>query len=143
MCSVVCFIVTITFCMTKKILVADDDPAILDSLQLLLELAHYHVITTMDGQVIPYMKKDKPDLLLLDIRMGQVDGRDICRKLKTDESTKCIPIIMISASRDIEKSSHDAGADDFLAKPFDMDILLKKVEHCMLPDTKRQKGLKS
>jgi CheY-like chemotaxis protein len=60
--------------------------------------------------------------------MSGEDGRDICKKLKQDPLTKNIPVIMISASRDIKESAMEAGADDFLAKPFEMDDLLKKIE---------------
>lgn len=110
-----------------KILVADDDPAICDAMQLMLEEEGYIVITTVDGETIYKMEKEFPDLLLLDIWMSGQDGREICRYLKKKELTKNIPIIMVSASRDIEKSAKEAGADDFLAKPFKMDDLLHKV----------------
>jgi CheY-like chemotaxis protein len=112
----------------KKILVADDDPSIVDAIQLMLELYDYDVTTTVDGETIYKMEKDYPDLLLLDIWMSGQDGREICKYLKNNPLTKNIPIIMISASRDIVESAKDAGADDFIAKPFQMDELLKKVE---------------
>lgn len=110
-----------------KILVADDDPAILDSIRMLLELNGYEVETTVDGEKIYKMEKDYPDILLLDIWMSGQDGRDICRYLKKNPLTKHIPIIMISASRDVMKSAHDANADDFIAKPFEIDELLSKI----------------
>jgi CheY-like chemotaxis protein len=69
-----------------------------------------------------------PDLLLLDIWMSGIDGRDICKELKQKENTKKIPIVLISASREIERSALEAGADDFLAKPFEIDDLLEKIE---------------
>jgi CheY-like chemotaxis protein len=111
----------------KKILVADDDPGILDALQIMLEDNDYDVAVTIDGQSIYKMEKDFPDLLLLDIWMSGLDGREICRYLKKSELTRSIPIIMISANRDTEKIAKEAGADDFLAKPFEMEILLKKI----------------
>lgn len=112
----------------KKILVADDDPAIVEALQLMLELHNYEVATTVDGKVLSMMKSFNPDLVLLDIWMSGVDGRDICRKIKSNDDLKEIPVIMISASRDVIQSSKDAGAEDFLAKPFEMDELVGKVE---------------
>jgi CheY-like chemotaxis protein len=114
--------------MKKKILVADDDPAIVESTALILEEFGYDVITTVDGQTIYKMEADYPDLLLLDIWMSGQDGREICKYLKQQNGTKHIPIIMISASRDIKKSATESGADDFLAKPFAMNDLLQKVE---------------
>ncbi len=113
---------------SKKILIADDDQAIVESLEMVLEMADYTVKSTVDGRVIPMMKKEKPDLLLLDIWMSGTDGREICKKLKKNKKTKDIPIIMISASRDIKKSTEDAGADDFLEKPFEVDSLLEKIQ---------------
>lgn len=112
----------------KKILVADDDPAIVDAIQLMLELHDYEVSTTVDGETIYKMEKEYPDLLLLDIWMSGQDGREICKYLKNNPLTKHIPIIMVSASRDIMQSAKDAGADDFIAKPFEMNDLLEKVE---------------
>lgn len=111
----------------KKVLVADDDPAIVEALKLMLELEDYVVETTVDGVVIETMKSFKPDVVLLDIWMSGVDGRDICRKIKADTKLKEVPVIMISASKDISGSSFEAGADAFIAKPFEMEHLLETV----------------
>jgi CheY-like chemotaxis protein len=86
------------------------------------------VDTTLDGQTIYKLKKVFPDLLLLDMWMSGEDGREICRYLKKEAETKHIPIIMISAGRDIKEAAKEAGADDFLAKPFEFDDLLKLVK---------------
>jgi DNA-binding response OmpR family regulator len=112
----------------KKIMIADDDPGIVDAVEMLLAFEGYKVTSTVDGSTVLDMKEELPDLLLLDIWMSGEDGRDICRKLKSKNITKNIPIIMISASRDIRDSAMAAGADDFLAKPFEMDELIKKIE---------------
>ena len=112
----------------KKIMVADDDPAILEALTMMLEDAGYEVITTVDGETIYKMEKEFPDLLLLDIWMSGMDGRDICRHLKKQELTKDIPIIMISANKDTEQMAKESGADDFITKPFEMKKLLSLVE---------------
>lgn len=111
----------------KKILVADDDPAICDAVSMILQEEGYLVDTTVDGETIYKMEAEFPDLLLLDIWMSGQDGREICKYLKKKELTSQIPIIMVSASRDIEKSAREAGADDFLEKPFKMDDLLSKI----------------
>ena len=117
---------------SKRILVADDDPAIVEAIDLILQLHDYTVASTVDGKVLSMMKSFKPDLVLLDIWMSGVDGRDICRKIKSDESMKEVPVIMISASKDVIESSKVAGAEDFLAKPFEMDELIKKVETLLI-----------
>jgi CheY-like chemotaxis protein len=116
----------------KKIMIADDDPGILDAIEVLLEFEGYEVQTVSDGAALLVMESGFPDLLLLDIWMSGIDGRDICRHLKQKSSTSKIPIVLVSASSDIERSAIEAGADDFLAKPFDMDELLEKIEkHCL------------
>jgi DNA-binding response OmpR family regulator len=114
----------------KKIMIADDDPGIVDAVEMLLEFEGYSVASTLDGSTtVNDMKQELPDLLLLDIWMSGEDGRDICKKIKQDEAIKGIPVIMISASRDIRESAMEAGADDFLAKPFEMNDLLNKIAH--------------
>lgn len=114
--------------MKGKILVADDDTGIVDALQMVLEEADYEVSTTTDGQTVRKVKKQLPDIILLDIWMSGEDGRDICRYLKSQRNTQNIPIIMISATSDLANSAKAAGADDFLPKPFLMEHLLAKVE---------------
>lgn len=110
-----------------RIMVAEDDDGITDAIKIMLEMNGYQVKTTVDGQTVRDMKEELPDLLLLDIWMSGMDGRQICSYLKGKEDTKHIPIIIISAGRDVGKSAREAGADDFLAKPFDMDDLLRAV----------------
>jgi len=112
----------------KKIMIADDDPGIVDAVEMLLEFEGYEVSSTVDGSTVLDMKDELPDLLLLDIWMSGEDGRDICKKLKSEALTRNIPVIMVSASRDIKESAMAAGADDFLAKPFEMDELIQKIE---------------
>ena len=112
----------------KKVMIADDDPGIVDSLSMMLEFEGYEVSSTLNGASLLEMDSNLPDLLLLDIWMSGVDGRDICKKLKQQPHTSRLPILMISASKDIQRSAIDAGADDFLAKPFEMDELLQKIQ---------------
>jgi CheY-like chemotaxis protein len=111
----------------KKIMIADDDPGIVNAVEMLLEFEGYKVTTTGDGTAVLDMKEEMPDLLLLDIWMSGEDGRDICKRFKEGELTKNIPVIMISASRGVRESAIAAGADYFLAKPFEMDELLQKI----------------
>jgi DNA-binding response OmpR family regulator len=112
----------------QRIMVADDDPAILDALKMMLEICDYDVDTEANGKVVSKLKQYKPQLLLLDIWMSGTDGREICKLLKSRAETRDIPVILISASRDIEKSFKESGANDYLAKPFEMDELLDKIE---------------
>ena len=111
----------------KKILVADDNPAILDALKIMLEEEGYEVETTEDGTAAKNMQAPLPDLLLLDLWMSGMDGRDICKHLKSAAATRHIPVIMVSATKNIEQIAKDSGADDFIAKPFQMEHLLATV----------------
>jgi len=117
----------------KRVMIADDDHAIVDAVMAMLEFGGYDVGFTYNGATILEMEEDLPDLILLDIWMSGTDGRDVCKLLKQQESTKNIPVIMISASTDLEKSAKDAGANDFLEKPFDMDELFEKIDKHLNP----------
>jgi len=115
----------------KTILVADDDPAIVDVLMLILEDAGYEVQTTTDGSTLRDVHKMVPDLLLLDIWLSGWNGRDLCMALKSDERTRHLPIILFSANKETKTIAQEAGADDFITKPFELDELLKKIERIL------------
>lgn len=113
-----------------KILVVDDDPDILDALQLMLEDAGYEVTTSEKGDYAENLHDTNgglPDVIILDVLLSGKDGRLICQKLKGQDETRHIPIIMISAHPNARQSVTAVGADDFVAKPFDMDELLVKI----------------
>ena len=112
----------------KTIMVVDDDRAILDSVCIMLEFEGYQVYCTPDGGEVLKLENNLPDLLLLDIWMSGMDGREICKQLKQNDATHHMPVVLISASQDIAQSALAAGANDFLAKPFDIDDLLGKIE---------------
>lgn len=114
----------------KKILVVDDDPDILDAIQFVLDDAGYTVTTTEKGEYAENLRDTNgglPDLIVLDVLLSGKDGRLICKRLKSQASTRHIPIVMISAHPGAEHSVKEVGADDFLAKPFEVDVLLEKV----------------
>ena len=114
---------------THSILIVDDDPDILEPLSLLMESEGFAVHTTTKAvQTYDKVEKFKPSLILLDILMSGEDGRTICRKLKDQKSTKHIPIIMMSAHPTAKADSQGCGADDFIAKPFDLDTLLAMIK---------------
>lgn len=112
----------------KKILVADDDLAILDAIKMILEDEGYIVQVVASGEAVLQLKQDLPDLILLDIWMSGRDGGEICKSLKNQQCTADIPVIMISANKDTADIARSVGAEDFIAKPFDIDDLLGKVE---------------
>ncbi|HLX59573.1 MAG TPA: response regulator [Ktedonobacteraceae bacterium] len=112
----------------KKILVVDDEPDILEFLRELLELEGYIVATSDKGEYVQQIHdRSFPDLILLDVLLSGKDGREIVKHLKSQEKTKHIPVIMFSAHPSAEPTARAAGADDFLAKPFEMDELLTKI----------------
>ena len=111
----------------KKIMIADDDRGIVDFLTILLEFEGYEVSSTLVGSTLLNMTTEIPDLLIMDIWMSGIDGRDICKQLKGQATTSHLPILMVSASKDIERSALAAGANVFLAKPFEMDELLQTI----------------
>ena len=121
--------------MKKKILVVDDDLAIVEALRITLEMEGYVVDTTTKGEEAFYRADELlPDLILLDVLLNGIDGRDIARKLKKNSRTKEVPIIMLSAHLAIKDHVKDAGAEDFIAKPFDIEDLLGKIrEYIDLP----------
>ncbi len=110
--------------MRKRIVVAEDDPGVSDALQMILEDAGYEVETMVQGIPVYQLHNPLPVLLLLDIWLGDTDGREICKFLKGQGTTQSLPIILLSAQRDIKTIAKEVGADNFLAKPFDIDDLL-------------------
>lgn len=114
----------------KTILVVDDDPDILDALQFMLEDAGYSVKTTEKGEYAENLHDSNgglPDVILLDVLLSGKDGRLICQKLKSQEETRHVPIIMMSAHNNARQSVASVGADDFIAKPFEAEELLEKL----------------
>jgi len=112
-----------------KILVADDDEGVLGVLAIMLDIKGYQVSTALRGEEVLKIKNDLPDLILLDIYMAGVHGDEVCKQLKKQYLTKHIPVILISTCNDIEAIARDAGADDFISKPFKMNPFLLKVAH--------------
>jgi DNA-binding response OmpR family regulator len=107
--------------MKQSILIADDEPSILMSLQFLLQKAGYEVRTVRTGEeVIEAVGQAKPHLLLLDAMMPKRDGFDVCQTLRADPALKDLPIIMLTAkSREVERQKGMAlGATDYITKPF-------------------------
>jgi len=113
--------------MRKKILVIDDDIATLKFISANLEANEYDVLKARDGkEAIKLIEREFPDLAILDIMMPNMDGYEVCRRLREWSQ---IPIIMLSARCDEEDKVRclDMGADDFLCKPFGLDEILARI----------------
>lgn len=120
--------------MQKRILVIDDDPDILDALCMFLTDEGFSVESISRGDdAADKAHSFDPSVILLDVLLSGKDGREICRAFKADKTLKKIPIIMISAHPNAETSVKQAGADDFLAKPFDVDQLLTVINNHIKP----------
>jgi len=114
--------------MAKTILICDDDKGILEVTKAVLESSGYKVKTlTSFDNFFNIVRTKKPDLLLIDLWMPKVEGDEVVKKLKQNKKTKSIPVIIVSASRDISQISKESGADNYLCKPFDIDELLNLV----------------
>ncbi len=116
--------------MKKRILVVDDDLGILDVLNEILCEFEYDVRTINRGEkVFDAIADYNPDLILMDVMLSGMDGRNICKVIKSQDQFKNIPIIMISANVSAYNIMFDVGApNDFIAKPFDMANLIERIE---------------
>jgi DNA-binding response OmpR family regulator len=101
----------------KKIIFADDDSSIQNVVTLLLE-GHYAVNVFTHGEPLLKNEFEVPDLFIIDRLLAGVDGLDVCRFLKSQDSTKNVPVILISATPDITSHARSAGADGVIKKPF-------------------------
>ena len=114
--------------MKKKIMVIDDDESILEVMHIVLEGEGYDVETSLNVQPLQKLNSQRPDLILLDVLLSGEDGIELCRRLKSQERTRDIPIILLSAHSSASRTARDCGADAFLDKPFDIDVLVEMVK---------------
>lgn len=113
----------------KKVLIIEDDEGIIEATQIAIEMLGYEVQTLTKGDTVQETVKEfKPDVIMLDLLLSGMDGKEICKKLKKDPETAVFPVIMLSAHPTAKISAEEAGADYFLPKPFDVNELLEKVE---------------
>lgn len=112
----------------NRIIIADDDQGMRDIFQIILKRAGYLVTLYSEGDILLTNDFELPDLFILDKQLSGLDGLDVCRFLKSQESTKNIPVIIISASPYVAQLATAAGADDFIEKPFKTKELLAMAE---------------
>ena len=104
-----------------KVLIVDDEPNILLSLQFLMKKAGYDVRTAKDGeQALAEVAREKPDIVLLDVMMPKLDGFSVCQRIKSDPALAGVRVVMLTArGRDVEREKGlSLGADDCITKPF-------------------------
>ena len=115
--------------MDKKIVVIDDDNDILDVIQFILAEEGYGVVVYNSLESIEKIAEQKPSVILLDNKLGGVYSTDFCLSLKSNQLTKYIPVILVSASDSLEQITKQCNADAFLSKPFDLKDFIKIVKH--------------
>ena len=111
-----------------KILVVDDDPDIGTMIKMMLEYKGYAVTVTERGeQAEELLRKDGYDLMIMDMLLSGVNGIDVCARVKKNQDTSDIPVLMISAHPNAKEICLQAGADEFISKPFDMEEMFSKI----------------
>jgi DNA-binding response OmpR family regulator len=114
----------------RKILVVDDEPILVETIDYNLKQAGYQVITVADGaSALEAARRETPDLIILDIMLPEMDGLEVCRQLRRESNTATTPIMMLTAKGDeIDKVvGLEVGADDYVTKPFGRRELLARV----------------
>lgn len=115
----------------KRLLVIEDEVDLAEMVKLRLEANGYEILIAHDGQDgLDMARKERPDLIILDLMLPKIDGYKVCRMLKFDEKYKHIPIIMFTArAQELDKKvGYDVGADAYITKPFDAQALLQKIK---------------
>ena len=116
--------------MQRCIVIADDDPTVIDLVRLRLSMAQYHVIAARDAVVALEMVRTKDPLaVILDVQMPGGGGLSLLLKIKSDPRTSSLPVMMLTGERNAETvlQAMDGGADDYMVKPFLPDALLERV----------------
>src|SRR6202030_1739767 len=114
----------------RKILVVDDEAVLVETIAYNLEQAGYAVVTAADGaSALEAAQREKPDLIILDLMLPEMDGLEVCRQLRREGNTATTPIMMLTAkSEEIDKVvGLEVGADDYVTKPFGRRELLARV----------------
>jgi DNA-binding response OmpR family regulator len=115
--------------MMKRVLIIEDEPVIAEMMSILLETEGYTVISLADtGWARRKLHDKEVDLVMLDLNLGGEAGQSMCSYIKAQDDLKHIPVVLVSGNSDLEQISTDCGADDFIAKPFDLDNFIGKVQ---------------
>ena len=123
-----------------KILVVDDEPDIVRVIVKIMESRDHQVDTAADGpEALERIKENAPDVVILDLNLPKMDGFEVCKRIKNDDNTMHIPVVMLTAAyvsvQDAERGTK-AGADEYVTKPFLREVLIHNVER-LLPEDKQ------
>lgn len=115
---------------TVRVAIVDDDPGIVKVISVILKTNGFEVVDALSGAMaLTLIKTERPDVVLLDIMMPDVDGFEVCRQMKADPGTKDIPIIFVSAKTGMDhvEKGLELGADGYIIKPFAPAVLIAKI----------------
>ena len=110
------------------VLIVEDNLDLAEATRHFLEMKRFRVLISNGADLKQILADDRPDLIILDISLGALDGRELCRELKQDEQTKAIPVIMLSAHERLSKAYDDNVADGYIMKPFALAELLQEIQ---------------
>jgi two-component system, OmpR family, alkaline phosphatase synthesis response regulator PhoP len=116
--------------MSSKILVVEDDAEVMDLIRTALSFKEYASVETMSGgNAVQLAMEHKPDLVILDLALPDMDGLEVCKRLKNEETTKSIPVIMLTARDGVSDIVRglESGANDYVTKPFEVMELMARV----------------
>ena len=114
-----------------RVLIVDDDPSVLRMMEYVFDRADYEVHLATNGpEALSKVNETKPDLIILDVMMPDVNGLEVCQRLRAEPASAHLPIIMLSAKDQLEDkvNGFEAGADDYVAKPVDPRELLARAK---------------
>jgi CheY-like chemotaxis protein len=116
-----------------RILIAEDHYDSREALRILLEAVGYRVTVAVDGRAaVDLALADPPDLVLMDVMMPELDGFEATRRLRRNDATRSVPIIVVTAMEGAQRIAAEAGADDFVAKPINTRLLLHKIQELLV-----------
>ncbi|HEV8079659.1 MAG TPA: response regulator [Chitinophagaceae bacterium] len=110
------------------VLIVEDNVDLADATRRYLEIKRFKVLISNGTDLQQILSEHQPDIIILDIFLGSLNGRDICKSLKENEQTKTIPVIMLSAHEKLSKAYDDNCADGYIMKPFALDELLEEIQ---------------
>jgi two-component system alkaline phosphatase synthesis response regulator PhoP len=122
--------------MATKILIVDDDPDLVEAVAMILRSKKFDVVAAYNGKEgIEKVKRERPDLVVLDVMMPEKDGYSVCKELKSDPQWSHIPILLLTAvashvptTRFTQQMGMETEADDYIDKPVEPEVLVKRIE---------------
>jgi DNA-binding response OmpR family regulator len=118
----------------KKILIVDDSPAICSVLEKLFKIYHYQTVTAQDGlKGLDAARAEKPDLIVLDVMLPEMDGYKVCRMIKFDQNLKQIPVLILTSKMapEDERLAFECGADAFVPKATKTEVILSEIKRLL------------